>query len=75
MTIGAWFRLILGIIGIFLIALPFLPLNLLPASQIIGFLSNNALSIIVGALLVILAFWLWRMAVRRRMMLYGSLYR
>jgi hypothetical protein len=75
MTIGAWFRLILGIIGLFLIALPFLPFNMLPASQILGFLSNNALSIIAGALLVILAFWLWRIARRRRMMLYGPLYR
>jgi len=75
MAIGAWFRLILGIIGIFLIALPFLPFNLIPNSQIISFLSNKNISIIAGALLVILAFWLWRMAIRKRMMLYGQLYR
>jgi hypothetical protein len=75
MTITAWFRLILGIIGVVLIALPFLPFNLLPTSQIISLLSNNTLSIIAGSLLVIFAFWLWRMAIRRKMMLYGQLYR
>ncbi|MCX6749526.1 MAG: hypothetical protein NTW17_02150 [Candidatus Pacearchaeota archaeon] len=75
MSVGTWFRVILGIIGLFLIALPFLPFDLLPANKILGFLSNNALSVIIGALLVILTFWLWRIAVRRRMMLYGPLYK
>jgi len=75
MTIVAWFRAILGILGLFLIALPFLPLTLLSSTNYISFLSNKVLSIITGALLVILAFWLWRIAVRRRMMLYGPLYR
>jgi len=63
----------LGILGLALIALPFLPLNILPAGSLVGIdiLDNNALSIIVGALLVIIAFLLWRRE-RKRRMLFGG---
>jgi hypothetical protein len=65
------FRKFLFVLGLFLIALPFLPFNIIPQGSLVGFdiLSNNILSIAAGVLLIILAFLSWR---RERRMLFSS---
>ena len=59
------FRKLLFIIGLLLIALPFsplfLPFDIIPQGSLVGIniLSNDILSIILGVVLVIIAFWSW----------------
>ena len=67
------FRKLLFIIGIILIALPFLPLNLIPAGSLVGIdmFGNDILSIALGIILVILALWSWNRE-RKRRMLFGG---
>ena len=60
-------RRIFFVIGIVLVALPFLPFSLIPEDSILGFVSNDILSIALGILVLIFAFLSWR-ASRRRMM-------
>ena len=67
------FRKLLFVLGVILIALPFLPLNLIPAGSLVGIdvLDNNILSIALGIFLVILAFWSWNRE-RKRRRLFGG---
>ena len=67
------FRKLLFVLGVILIALPFLPLNLIPAGSLVGIdvLDNNILSIALGIFLVILALWSWNRE-RKRRMLFGG---
>lgn len=56
------FRKLLFVIGLVLIALPFLPFDIIPAGSLIGIdlLNNNILSVVIGAIILLLAFWSWR---------------
>lgn len=70
------FRKLLFVVGVALIALPLLfllgilPLNIIPSGSFYG-IDNTFLSIALGILLLLLAFWSWNRE-RKRRMLFGG---
>ncbi len=63
-------RRLFGFIGVVLIALPFLPLDLLPQETLVEFISNDVLSIVAGILVLVLVFMSWNRERKMRRMLF-----